>query len=458
MFRLVVVGLFVVSAGACSKKRNPDKCCVDEADCASIGLPNGSTCGEHELCRGNECIELTCTASSECDPTAPFCMDGSCASQCVSDDACPGFGQQGTSVCVDGDCVECREEKDCQNHAACVGNRCIACATDDECESGVCITGACGDASTVAFTNPAGSGTSDCTKTEPCTLLRALTIVPARPAIKLADGVYQNTGTIALSGTRTISGNGPDKTSVTNTGPGPIFTIDSGDHTLEGMKIFGATTATGVGVKCPTTTGAAKLRLLDAVVEQNASDGLVSEGCMLTVQQSRFVGNAGFGARVTGSSLSDFFTIERSSFIQNGGGIKATGGGTLRNVIAAGLELFSDDGFGHVKVEFSTITSGITCLAGSGLDRSSLSNVIVTGGIVDNQPPGNRCAFSTCFATGPSAQCTQYTSGDLLLDATYHLQPGSVAIDRASNNTAFDFDGDARPKGAASDVGADEAF
>ncbi|MEZ4222227.1 MAG: choice-of-anchor Q domain-containing protein [Polyangiaceae bacterium] len=50
-------------------------------------------------------------------------------------------------------------------------------------------------------------------------------------------------------------------------------------------------------------------------------------------------------------------------------------------------------------------------------------------------------------------------SADPLVDATYHLQAGSPAIDKgiATDAPAADMDGEARPKGTAHDVGPDEA-
>ena len=46
------------------------------------------------------------------------------------------------------------------------------------------------------------------------------------------------------------------------------------------------------------------------------------------------------------------------------------------------------------------------------------------------------------------------------LDATYHLMPGSICIDKGTLTEAppLDFEGDARPLLVLVDVGADEAM
>jgi hypothetical protein len=57
----------------------------------------------------------------------------------------------------------------------------------------------------------------------------------------------------------------------------------------------------------------------------------------------------------------------------------------------------------------------------------------------------------------PTFTATNTLSGDPRLDSTYHLQPGSAAIDAGVNaGVTHDIDGDARPQGAAPDIGVDE--
>jgi len=57
----------------------------------------------------------------------------------------------------------------------------------------------------------------------------------------------------------------------------------------------------------------------------------------------------------------------------------------------------------------------------------------------------------------PTFQAVNPLTGDPKLDTTYHLQPGSAAIDAGVEaGVTTDIDGDPRPQGAAPDIGADE--
>jgi len=60
-------------------------------------------------------------------------------------------------------------------------------------------------------------------------------------------------------------------------------------------------------------------------------------------------------------------------------------------------------------------------------------------------------------AGSPSFQATNPLAGDPTLDATYHLQGGSAAIDAGVDaGVTTDIDGEVRPWGAGYDIGADE--
>src|SRR5512147_1820838 len=78
------IALALVALVACTKP-NPNRCCTDEADCMAHGIPNGSTCADGLLCRGNQCIAVTCSGAAECDLSAPYCVDASCSEACTVD-------------------------------------------------------------------------------------------------------------------------------------------------------------------------------------------------------------------------------------------------------------------------------------------------------------------------------------------------------------------------------------
>src|SRR5438105_4550142 len=92
--------LFV--AVACTKP-NPNRCCVDPADCTANNIPQGNTCKDGLVCRGNQCIAETCSTSSQCESLAPYCVMGLCGPSCVDGTQCPGAAQDASDTfCVGG--------------------------------------------------------------------------------------------------------------------------------------------------------------------------------------------------------------------------------------------------------------------------------------------------------------------------------------------------------------------
>jgi hypothetical protein len=458
----------LLCAFACGEKRNPDRCCVDEADCAAIGLPNGSNCQPGELCRGNECVEQICSMSSQCDLAAPYCEDSHCAEMCDGDTSCPGAEQMNKPFCVSGGCVQCRDTGDCEDRV-CVNGSCTGCAADGECASGVCViaTGLCASSTDVAFVTPTGSPTSNCTTSQPCTLARALSIDPPRKSIKLADGVYQNASTITLEGMRSFSGVGLETTRITNTGGGPVFVLGAtSDISFDRLEIFGATNGAnlGVGIHC---SGGGKVAMTQVRVAQNASHGVQSDFCTTSITESLLKQNGGLGARLT-SDMMPPYLVDRVRVSDNvGGGIRAEGVGTIRSSIMSGnlqttLELVGTFQ-GRPDVSFMTIIGSVFCRP-TLTPAIPVANVLVQGTVQNQVTSGidtRVCSMSKCFNLfGNNADgCTRVE--DVNLDADYHLPVGQInsAIDTAGGGSGtLDIDGEPRPKGAAADVGADESF
>ena len=199
MRMVVFLLLGSVVCGGCTKA-NPNQCCTDEADCDAHGIPAGMSCDQGLVCRGNQCIAEVCNSSADCDLSAPFCVDTSCTATCTADDQCPGNGGSADDLhCVSGACVTCRDAMDCSTAApVCDTGSCRACAADSECASGACDldSGVCIAETSIAYVSPTGGASAACSKSDPCSLARALAIADAtRPNVKLTGGAYSETST-----------------------------------------------------------------------------------------------------------------------------------------------------------------------------------------------------------------------------------------------------------------------
>ena len=110
------------------------------------------------------------------------------------------------------------------------------------------------------------------------------------------------------------------------------------------------------------------------------------------------------------------------------------------------------------------MVTGVVC--STVLSASTFSNNVIYDNVVGGgatQTSGNNCNY-TYSDIGPGSLITgtgNMNVAPLFVDATsknFHLQGSSPVKDKAdpSATLATDFDGDARPQGAARDIGADE--
>ncbi len=175
-------------------------------------------------------------------------------------------------------------------------------------------------------------------------------------------------------------------------------------------------------------------------VGQNGGGLFAASNVYLTVRNSIFANNSatlnGGGVYVGGSG-----SIEHSVFYANTAGQR--GGGLYLNV----LQPFT--------VRNSIFANNQASIRGGGLDFGGTDPTRLTlkyNDLYNNQPDAYGAAL-------PGSNDVSYPP-NLVSPATqdYHLSPTSFLVNRADPNAVVspDYEGDTRPQGAASDIGADE--
>ncbi len=470
----IVLITAVVFSFACTKQ-NPNLCCIDEADCANVGLEEVKGCSDGLLCRGNQCIAEVCASSAECDADAPYCVappDGRCQMACTDDAECPGFGQSSTEVfCEAGTCIECRSSNDCGNANApiCDAGSCVACSANDQCASGVCVDdGTCADPADVAYVAPNGPSTGDCLETSPCATIEAA-LALGRPFVVIESGTYQRSGTVNLVGVNVrLIGRGNTRPVLRRSDVGPIVTILSA--ATVGLEFLELSNSTGTpadeahGVECKQLQGVPKVRLVDAVVRNNALSGVHTNTCVLDAIRSEFRANGADGLQLIDTNT----VIDACTFAENGsegalldGGVHVVTNSFFFRNPRNGLSLFASPGS---RVEFNTIvdngaagtstdSAGFFCNANGG-SLSFPNNILARN---KTSTDGSGCTFPSSIIVDSTGDIgpLKFVSPDVA-PFDYHIQAGSMAIDAATITTLdHDFDGDPRPSSGA-DVGADE--
>ena len=454
-----VVPLLVTACG----KTNPDLCCVDEADCASVGLSDVTGCGDGLVCRGNQCLAEVCEASSECEASAPYCVappDGRCQETCTTDTECPGFGDSSSQVfCASGACVECRQGmNDCSGDKPVCSDDgvCVACSTNADCDSEVCDAGTCVDESMIAYVALTGTQTGECTKAAPCSTIGvALALTPSRPFIVIASGTYTSGQTLDLLGTRHLIGFGPTPPIIKRTLQGPIITISDSEATLENLRLDGASGSTnrdstgGMGLLCNPSIGASQVHVVDSQILSNVI-GLSIRNCTLTATRTLFLGNSSTGIDAVDADV----TVDACTFDHNGAGANADNGTySFTNSIfsrntANGLTVFFFDSQSHV--EFNTMVDnggdGFNCqIEGA---TNSFGNNIIARNMRQTNGTGVGCTYAGSIIIDSDITPLRFVSPDIA-PFDYHIQAGSMAIGQAVPTMIdHDIDGDPGPRAA----------
>jgi hypothetical protein len=465
---------------ACTKP-NPNRCCTDEADCNAKGIPVGSVCDVGLVCRGNQCISEPCTSAAACDEAAPYCVAELCSETCAEDAHCPGFAQDPRSIfCMAGTCVECRDAADCPSTApVCNAGSCRGCNADSDCASGVCDNdeAKCIAEASVVYVAPSGSTTSNCTRADPCTLARAFTVADAnRPAIKLG------------SGSNSMGGTGPiGSKAVTIYGPGNVSgdggPLDSATLRLRDVVWTGSPGCMNSATNMPKP-------VLDLKRVDLAASNIVVDTCDAIIRDSKIRSTASPGTQIPLISTNGEFagingaTTNRGSTVTIERTVLDGGDPAIDSIrfstVQISNSIFKNQGTssgwirtgnnsGTGAVRFSTFYKSVlkcAVVAGNGFLESS-NNIFfnVVSGAPADTATGTYCSHTYDLVI-PQATSLAGSGNKLAVDprflnasgGDFHLMANSPAIDAAdpASTQATDFDGTARPQGAARDMGAFE--
>lgn len=291
-----------------------------------------------------------------------------------------------------------------------------------------------------------------------CSLTRGVQLTPPHQFIVLASGTHAVPTTLPIGGTRSLIGSGASRPVITSATTGPIITLPIGaDVSFEYVEVSGAQSAAGAfngyGIQCPQAN--TTVRMKDSVMSQNITAGIDGRACTVEVSTSTFTNNGQAIAIVDSKAKIDrsVFMSNQTALFLDAGLFVVTNCFIVRN--QQGIDLFANAG---TAIEHNTIADnsvvGANCQSFDG-PMSFPNNLFARNAM--NAPNLLDCAFTNSILAGTDIAPLKFKSPDTA-PFDYHISTGSSAIDLGATSASVmvDFDGEARPAGAAPDVGADE--
>jgi hypothetical protein len=454
---------------------------------AVAGLVAGAGC---DYVLGGQLNPAYCIAhpsDQDCRRQYPDAGSGG-AQACTADEQC----MSPTGVCDLGAtmvCVQCTQSE----HDACVGampacvaNLCHGCTAHAQCPaSNVCLPdGSCADAGQVAYVQAGGAGTV-CSKALPCGILDD-GLKTNKSIVKIGAGTIADSKTTTIDG-RSVTIVAEPGARLDRSNDGVILEVKTtgADVQIYDLEIVGGTGLADEAVLI--NGGAPALTLTRVKVDVNQGTGILVLSGTLTVSQSTISNNSGGGISISSGTLA----MSQSTVSGNaGGGISVTGVGT-RFEIVNNLVVYNGVATGPGPTQNGGVVV-ISNTSGSKLERNTIafnqsSGLTFRGGLSCNSPmvmaAGNllfhnsegdgsggtktdamtqkndmgSCQYGNTLAVPTDAGNLGFKS-PIVAPFDFHLTRSSppTIVDAGGTCSGIDIDGEARPVGAACDLGADE--